>query len=163
MYLTAALFHLKKRFLQLKLIPPSALLNKIWYNTKWDLSADNYALKCFSDYNCHHAYLYTAFNSECELLLNETNPPTTNIVKLVSYMSLSSSLHTHLELRRMWLIFVSTFCCDQSSRLLKGYLLLEKWCYGCACYFSVIWPIKCALSLHSLGSDWSKWQFENLH
>lgn len=55
----------KRRFLQFKLIPPSALLNKIWYNTKWGLSADNYALKCFSDYNCHLVYLYTVFNSEC--------------------------------------------------------------------------------------------------
>lgn len=55
----------KRRFLQFKLISPSALLNKTWYNTKWDRSAANDVLKCFSDYNCHLVYLYTGFNSEC--------------------------------------------------------------------------------------------------
>lgn len=40
------------------------LLSKISYTTWCDLSAENHTLKCFSDYNYRHVYLYTAFNSD---------------------------------------------------------------------------------------------------
>lgn len=142
------------------------MLNNIWYNSNWDPRANNNALKCFSDCNCHLVYLHTVFNSKCKLLLNETNSPKYCktcwfLVELLVFVF--EPLHTDLELRRMWLIFVSTLYCDQSSQRPKDNLLLEKWHYGCACYFSVMWPIKCAPSHYSLGSDWSEWQFENLH